>query len=234
MLNKQKLEQALIDTLADAKLSSSEKYALRDIFSDFETDAETLNYIRNRAFDLAKDQMREGEATPLSLLKWLEQVVKTIDTVRHAHPILPSSVHFSPGNECADRIIGLLRNAQENVDVCVFTISDDRISRELAAAHRRGVTVRIITDNDKSSDRGSDIEYLAGQGVAVRMDTSPSHMHHKFALFDQRQLVNGSFNWTRSASKYNQENIVVSSDADVIDEFVRTYQRLWMECKPFS
>ncbi len=230
MLDKQALEQAL----ADAKLSTSEKHALREIFSGFESDSETLNYIRNRAFDLAGKQMRENPANLSLSLKWLEQMVKTIDTVRHAHPVLPSSVHFSPGNACVDRIIGLLKNAREAVDVCVFTISDDRISEALSATHHRGVAVRVITDNDKSSDRGSDIGYLAEQGIAVRMDTSPNHMHHKFALFDRCQLVNGSFNWTRSASKYNQENIVVSSDAEVINSFYRTYQQLWEMCKPFS
>jgi len=113
MLDKQALEHALVATLEDAKLSTSEKHALREVFSGFESDAETLNYIRNRAFDLAGKQMREDPANVSLPLKWLEQMVKTIDTVRHVHPVLPSSVHFSPGNACADRIIGLLKNARK-------------------------------------------------------------------------------------------------------------------------
>ena len=37
-------------------------------------------------------------------------------------------------------------------------------------------------------------------------------MHHKFALFDGRRLMTGSFNWTRSASEQNEENLIVTAD----------------------
>ena len=41
---------------------------------------------------------------------------------------------------------------------------------------------------------------LAELGVAVRIDRSEHHMHHKFALFDDAILATGSYNWTRSAA----------------------------------
>ncbi len=66
------------------------------------------------------------------------------------------------------------------------------------------------------------------------MDTSPSFMHHKFAIFDDRRLVNGSFNWTRSASKYNSENIVVSYEKGLIIQFRNMFEKLWLECVNFK
>lgn len=41
-------------------------------------------------------------------------------------------------------------------------------------------------------------------------------MHHKFAVIDGRLLVNGSFNWTRQAVLYNQENCVVTDNAQLV------------------
>lgn len=43
-----------------------------------------------------------------------------------------------------------------------------------------------------------------------------AHMHHKFAVIDGRLLVNGSFNWTRQAVLYNQENCVVTDNPQLV------------------
>ena len=61
------------------------------------------------------------------------------------------------------------------------------------------------------------------------MDNTPNHMHHKFALIDQRVLVNGSFNWTRSATEYNQENILVTDEQGLVAAYLREFESLWEE-----
>ena len=73
----------------------------------------------------------------------------------------------------------------------------------------------------------SDIDELAAAGIPVAMDRSPAHMHHKFALFDGRILLNGSYNWTRSAAADNEENIVLSSDVSLLAGFSAQFERLW-------
>ena len=93
--------------------------------------------------------------------------------------------------------------ACRQADLCVFTLSDDRITAEVLAAHARGVAVRIVTDNDKEFDAGSDIAQLRQAGIPVAVDRTDAHMHHKFALFDGTWLLNGSYNWTRSAAQVN-------------------------------
>jgi phosphatidylserine/phosphatidylglycerophosphate/cardiolipin synthase-like enzyme len=42
------------------------------------------------------------------------------------------------------------------------------------------------------------------------------HMHHKFAIVDARLLINGSFNWTRQAVLYNQENCVITDNLQLV------------------
>jgi mitochondrial cardiolipin hydrolase len=116
----------------------------------------------------------------------------------------------------------------------VFTIADDRLSDELAAAHKRGVTVRIISDNDKRFDDGSDIARLAHAGIEVRLDDSPFHMHHKFAMFDGKTVANGSFNWTRTASTSNHENLVVSRDAYLVRCFGGQFDQMWAKFPTLS
>ncbi len=141
-------------------------------------------------------------------------------------------VFFSPGDECLVAICRQIQEAERTADVCVFTITDDRISNALLDAHRRGVKVRIITDNDKALDEGSDVHRLARAGVEIREDQTPFHMHHKFAVFDDKRMITGSYNWTRGAARNNHENVVVSDDARLIGPFSREFAALWAELAP--
>jgi cardiolipin hydrolase len=87
--------------------------------------------------------------------------------------------------------------------------------------------VRVITDDEKALDLGSDVTALARAGVPVRTDPSPAHMHHKFAVFDRERLLTGSYNWTRGAARDNGENIIVTADPRLIERFARYFERLW-------
>ncbi|WP_250656007.1 phospholipase D-like domain-containing protein [Alkalimarinus coralli] len=218
------LEAQLRETLEDIKLSSDEKVELRKLAPSLSKDER--RFLRNKGFDLARASIDADASQTFKVLKWLEQVVKTLDSGALENAV-ESSAHFSPGDECRRKIIDLCHQAKQSIDICVFTISDDSLSEAIYKAHQRGIKVRIITDNDKSDDLGSDVDDLAAKGVNIRMDQSPNHMHHKFAVFDQAILLNGSFNWTRSASRYNQENVVVSGEVAIVDAFQRKFEALW-------
>ena len=218
------LDRQLRDSLADLKLSNDERDELRQLGSDLGPDQ--VRYLRNRAFALVRELVLEP-ANAQAALKWLEQVVKTLDAAGAPPRPAVASAHFSPGEECLRKIRELCRQARQSVDICVYTISDDRLSEEIVACHRRGVAVRVISDNDKQFDEGSDIQHLLAQGVPLRIDDSPFHMHHKFALFDRRLLLNGSFNWTRSASTSNAENLLVIDHAQLVGAYASEFDRLW-------
>lgn len=225
------LETALIKTFDDFRLSSGEKHALKEIFLPYKNDLETLYFARNRAFSLVTTQIRDSAKHHLESIKWLEQVIKIIEHVGDKKSQLRASVHFSPGTECVTQIRDQIKYAKRTIDVCVFTISDDSISEKLMDAHKRGVTLRIITDDDKSEDTGSDIHRMKKFGIPIKIDNNPSHMHHKFAVIDNNVAINGSFNWTRSASRYNHEDIVVNNNPDIVNEYIRRFTELWSKFK---
>jgi cardiolipin hydrolase len=176
-----------------------------------------------------QQQFTQSSANHAESLKWLEGVIKTIDTVRQDHNLKKSHAFFSPGSACVDRLIALLNAVKSSLDICVFTISDDVISKAIIAAHDRGVLVRIMTDDDKMNDVGSDVNEFIENGIPVKTDDGPSHMHHKFAIFDKNTLLNGSFNWTRSASRYNYENVIVDSTPHLVSTYSNTFDSLWEE-----
>lgn len=223
------LDQQLRDSLQDLKLSNEERDELRELGSELAPDQ--VRYLRNRAFDLVRELCQADPANLQPALKWLEQVVRTLDLAGAVAPAV-ASAHFSPGEECRRKIRELCCQARHSVDICVYTISDDQLSSEILACHGRGVRVRVISDNEKQHDEGSDIQALRHAGVDVRIDDSPFHMHHKFALFDGRLLLNGSFNWTRSASTSNEENLLVIDNAHLVARYLAEFDSLWGRYAP--
>src|SRR5262245_40879387 len=185
-MNQSEIDSLLKETLTDSRLSQSEKKGLIEWLTAHVGDE------HQRAFALSRTELGEHPEA-IAVLGWLEDVLKLVN--RSAPGESPkaafeeSQAFFSPGGGPLREIQQQFSLAKQSADMCVFTITDDRITSAILTAHKRGVKLRIITDNEKAHDAGSDIERLAASGVAVRVDRTPFHMHHKYALFDGRTLV---------------------------------------------
>jgi phosphatidylserine/phosphatidylglycerophosphate/cardiolipin synthase-like enzyme len=239
-MNADELERYLQQSLADHKLSGSEKSALAEWLAKNVKTPQHRGVARHTAFEVATQATNSVE--PASVIAWLEDVMKVLEPLAPANsattattPQTPDEVFFSPGERCLQQIVHRFGESRRTVDVCVFTITDDRISRAIIAAHNRGVTIRVISDNEKQFDAGSDLQKLREAGIAVKVDDcrAPAeagmngHMHHKFAIFDNKRVINGSYNWTRGAADVNFENIVDSADPVLVAAFVSEFSRLW-------
>ena len=225
-MKKDEIDEILMRTLDDLRLSRSERQVLTALLAEQRDAPDLLAYFRHRAFEMARRQL--PGSTPDKVLTWLEEVNKALAQAQGPDEVPAlAEAHFSPGDRCRRRISALLDQARRGVDICVFTITDDHITRAILRAHQRGVKVRIISDDDKAQDRSSDVQELEGAGVEVRLDRTEAHMHHKFAIFDGAFLVTGSYNWTRSAARSNEENLIVSNNRCLIRDFSGEFEQLW-------
>jgi mitochondrial cardiolipin hydrolase len=224
-MNTEELDQALRVTLEDGRLSRSERQALTQVLEETSLDAARLSQLRARAFALAKERTSDPRA--LEALGWVEDLVKLLAHLEQPVAVGASRACFSPGDGCLTTILGELSRARRTADICVFTITDDRIAHAVLEAHARKVQVRVITDNDKQYDGGSDVDRLRRAGIAVKVDETEHHMHHKFAVLDGTSLLNGSYNWTRSAGAFNEENLVVTSEPGLVQTFSHHFAKLW-------
>jgi len=217
-------DKILKHTLSDYRVSRGERRVLNSVLEEMGADEHKCAFLRNRAFEIARNEVMGPEAD--AVLHWLEDVIKILQPKADVSTPSPKA-YFSPGEKCVNAITGLLKQTRRAADICVFTITDNRISDAIAEAHRRRVDVRIITDNDKAEDRGSDVHRLRDAGIPVRVDRTSNHMHHKFAIFDKSRVATGSYNWTRSAAEYNEENLVVAYDTGLVRQFGDEFQKLW-------
>jgi phosphatidylserine/phosphatidylglycerophosphate/cardiolipin synthase-like enzyme len=212
-------------TIADEILSKEEKRTLKSMVQESLLDVNQLNFLRGKVFELAN-----AKITPANypfIMDW----IKTATSALVPSTTSTTDVFFSPGDACRNTIIQRIEGAIKQLQICVFTISDDSITKSLLAAHRRKIQIKVITDNDKSLDQGSDIDQLARAGIPVKMDVSSNHMHHKFMIADLHTLITGSYNWTLSAARYNHENILLTRESNVIKSFSSEFDKLWNEMK---
>jgi phosphatidylserine/phosphatidylglycerophosphate/cardiolipin synthase-like enzyme len=56
------------------------------------------------------------------------------------------------------------------------------------------------------SDKGSLVGELESAELPVRTNIKHKIEHNKFAVFDDREIVSGSYNWTDTASNKNSKN----------------------------
>ncbi len=216
------IDEVLRKTWDDQQLTRGERRALAQLV---EEPAEMRMRVRRRSFEMASRFAESADHD--KVLAWLEEVQKALAEPPPPRVSHRAEAHFSPHDNVFQRIVRALDAALKTADLCVFTITDDRITKAIIAAHQRGVAIRIVSDNDKANDLGSDIERLARSGIAVRVDRSPVHMHHKFAIFDGALLLTGSYNWTRSANEENAENILLTDDEALVKAFAGEFEHCW-------
>jgi len=228
------LDDLLLTSLADGRLSRHERRSLRDHFEEGELDTTRVQRIRSEAFATARSAAEAGTTSAADAFDWLEDVLGVLDAVRNrrnAPGAVRAEAWFSPGEGPRDRIIRLIDDARARLDICVFTITDNGIARAIVRAHERGIRIRIVTDNDKAWDRGSDVEDLSEAGIPLVVDKTEAHMHHKFMVVDGALLLNGSYNWTRSAYRENEENVMLTSNPKLVATYQEQFDALWSALK---
>jgi phosphatidylserine/phosphatidylglycerophosphate/cardiolipin synthase-like enzyme len=133
----------------------------------------------------------------------------------------------TPGEEIRTMLESALNHAVRLVLAEVYTLTDPEVIAELAAAHRRGATVRVLLDPNQSYNlRGYAV--LSAAGVEVRWYPIPKGalLHAKIGLFDG-ELVLGSANWTLSGLGVNHELDIETGDRGAVTAYADRFFADW-------
>ena len=138
-------------------------------------------------------------------------------------------VYFSPGGGIRDRLLRAINHTKATIDLAIFDFTSGELAGALLVAKDRGVAIRVVADERQAQGKHSEIPLLLQKGIKVRLlrDQGRGIMHHKFAIFDGRLLVTGSYNWTDSAERSNYENTLVLDDPVVIHRYQAQFDRLF-------
>ncbi|XP_013144334.1 PREDICTED: mitochondrial cardiolipin hydrolase-like [Papilio polytes] len=141
-----------------------------------------------------------------------------------------------------ERFLYYLNGPRYNIDICMYIITNSDVSNVLMKLHYRGIKIRLIIDADMAYCTGSCARKLEKHGVPVRWLKSTNLMHHKFCLIDTLAddglatpyVMLGSLNWTNQAMSGNWEDVTVTSQKDLVQQYQAAFEKLWMLFKPID
>lgn len=141
-----------------------------------------------------------------------------------------------------------LSRAEESIYMVMYNVGlrpyDEESSiyqlvAELIAAHKRGVNVAVILDQNIGFSEGDYIDEwqvegrnawcfkaLKEAGIAVRYDDPTTYTHAKIVVIDGQTVILGSANWTRSALFKNFEANVLIRSKELANEYLENFKKI--------
>lgn len=155
--------------------------------------------------------------------------------VQHRVVTLSSGVrienYFSPRGGAAEAIEERLRDANESIYVLAFSYTADDQAHLLIDKHRAGLDVRGVFEARSASGTGADFEMLKRAGVPVLEDGNCYIMHHKIYIIDNRTVITGSYNFTSSAERSNDENLLIIDDPALAEIYTQEFERIYAQAQ---
>ena len=133
--------------------------------------------------------------------------------------------YFCPEDDCADKVVNLIKNAKQSVYFMTFSFTSEKIADVLIS--KEGIEIKGVFDKGQASNKYSQDERLKGFGIDAVLDKSKYKMHHKVFIIDNETVVTGSFNPTLSADAKNDENLLIIHDKKIADAFLKEFDSLW-------
>ena len=138
-------------------------------------------------------------------------------------------VLFSPNGNIGKEIITDINHCSKTLDIMVFSLTSESITKSILDAAARGVKIRIIADSFQNKDKPTKIEYLNSHGIKIKMMKGREQgiMHNKVAIFDGVAIFTGSYNWTENSEHYNHENALFTDDPQAVKPYIHQFEKLW-------
>jgi phosphatidylserine/phosphatidylglycerophosphate/cardiolipin synthase-like enzyme len=137
-------------------------------------------------------------------------------------------VYFSPDDGVESALADLIGQARGSVYFLAYSFTSNRLGEAILRAAASGVTVKGVMDEDQSNTNlGTELTAFRAEGLDARLDGSPGQMHEKVFIIDEEIVVVGSYNFSRSASEFNDENVLVIHNRPIAEQFLREFQRVY-------
>ena len=114
------------------------------------------------------------------------------------------------------------------LDIVAFELNNEAITAAIIRAHQRGVTVRIVTDNEHGlEDDDTTLVDLELEGIPIVDDGRSALMHDKFMIMDGLVVWMGSTNYTVNDVYRNNNNMLVLRSRRAVEIYQAEFNEMF-------
>ena len=136
---------------------------------------------------------------------------------------------YAPNDAPLDRLVTLYQQAKRYIYVSVYGLTYPRAVQALVAAKKRGVDVRMLTDQERTQEvkQRTALQTLRLAGIPIRVNQHEGLMHLKQVVIDDEINTSGSMNHTTSGNSYNDERMDIITDRGISLKAREQFLSLW-------
>ena len=140
-------------------------------------------------------------------------------------PAGPGAVSLRGG---PDEALGFaIDQARMSVDIAIYDFDLVSVRNALLSAHRRGVSVRMVTDSDNRDE--PEVQDLIDDGIPVLGDRREGLMHNKFVIIDRFEVWTGSMNFTSNGAYKNNNNLIRLRSSRLAENYLREFEEMFVD-----
>jgi len=155
-----------------------------------------------------------------------------------AGPVWSGSIEvlYAPDDAPLDRVVMLYQQAKHYIYVSVYGLTYPRAVEALVAAKKRGVDVRMLTDQERTQEmkQHSALRTLRLAGIPIRVNQHDGLMHLKQVVIDDEINTSGSMNHTTSGNRYNDERMDIITDRTTSVRAREQFLSMWNDQVRFA
>jgi phosphatidylserine/phosphatidylglycerophosphate/cardiolipin synthase-like enzyme len=140
-------------------------------------------------------------------------------------PTAPNASSFRGGPD--EALATAIDQARVSVDTAFYDLNLWSIRDALIAAHRRGVSVRVVTESDNMDEQ--EVQELKQAGIQVLGDRHESLMHDKFLVIDRSVVWTGSMNFTTGGAYLDNNNLIWLQSSKLGEAYTREFEKMFVE-----
>lgn len=132
---------------------------------------------------------------------------------------------FSPRGGSKQAIIDELKKAKKSIKFMAFSYTDKDMANVMIEKKKSGVAVEGLFDACLLA-QSSTYSMLKDNKIFVLKDGNQALLHHKTMIIDNEIVINGSFNFSKSAEEKNNEDFVIIKSKSHASIFLKEYDKL--------
>ncbi|TVY02438.1 phospholipase D family protein [Paenibacillus cremeus] len=144
---------------------------------------------------------------------------------------------FTKENQHPEKLlIQVINAAQSTLDIAIYSLTNKDITNAIIDAKRRGVAVRIITDQSMAHTQMSQVQLLKQMkdtGIPIKENAHSGIMHLKVTIADKSVITTGSFNYSVAAATVNDEVLISLHSPPLAGEWSDEFGKMWNDAVDF-